>query len=136
MFRVENNSGKLIEIQVSGLRDLDEMHAFRDEVLHAVENVRGAKGAVVVVDLRLPRVFSPEVATSLENMLKRANPRIQRSAVLLAQEHAVFSLQLERLIREAQNPSRRTFRDVEPLREWLSEVLTPAEQSRLDRFLV
>jgi hypothetical protein len=133
MFRVANDVGKLVEIHVTNLAGMDEMELFRAAVMEAVDHARGK--AVVVVDLRLPRVFAPEVATALEQMLKRANPKILRSAVLLAREHAIFSLQLERIIREAGNAQRRSFRDAESLEQWLHDVLAPREEARLQNFL-
>jgi hypothetical protein len=132
MFRVEASSGRLVEIHVTNLASLEEMGQFKKEVMDAVLH---ATKAIVVVDLRQPRIFAPEVATALEEMLKRANPKIERSAVLLARDHAIFSLQLERIIREAGNPSRRTFRDPEQLKAWLKDALSIAEQVRLDHFL-
>ena len=133
MFRIEQSVGKLLEIQVANLASLEEMNQFRTQVMEAVVHAPGK--AVAVVDLRQPRIFAPEVASALEEMLKRANPKIDRSAVLLARDHAVFSLQLERIIRDAGNPSRRTFRDADQLKAWLKDALTVPEQVRLDRFL-
>ncbi len=132
MFRVDS-IGKLVLIHVTTLTSVEEVASFQSEVMHFVDDAPGK--AVVVVDLRTPRVFAPEVATALEDMLKRANPRIQRSAVILAKEHAVFSLQLERLIREARNPARRTFRSSAEAAEWLRECLNARESDSLEDFL-
>jgi hypothetical protein len=133
MFRVENKIGRLLEVHVTNLANMEEMGQFRMSILQGVSGTAGK--TVAVVDLRQPRIFAPEVATALEQMLEKANPKIERSAVLLAREHAVFSLQLERIVREAANPSRRTFRDSDQLQTWLKDLLTPAEQNRLGRFL-
>jgi hypothetical protein len=132
MFRIDS-VGKLVLIHVTSLASTEEIGSFQAEVMHAV-NERPVK-AHVVVDLRTPRIFAPDVATALEEMLKRANPKIQRSAILLAKEHAVFSLQLERIIREARNPARRSFRSTEELSEWLHEHLNAREADQLDAFL-
>lgn len=132
MFRVDS-IGKLVLIHVTSLGSVEEVGSFQSEVMHFVNDVGGK--AIVVVDLRTPRVFAPDVATALEEMLKRANPRIQRSAVVLAKEHAVFSLQLERLIREARNPARRTFRSGADAAEWLRECLNAREADQLEEFL-
>jgi hypothetical protein len=132
MFRLDS-IGKLVLIHVTNLTSLEEMGAFQAEVMHFVNDAPGK--AIVVVDLRTPRVFAPEVATALEEMLKRANPRIHRSAIILAKEHAVFSLQLERLIREARNPARRAFRSTSEASEWLGEGLNARETQALQDFL-
>ena len=101
MFRIENVVGKLVEIHVTDLRSMEEMNQFSSQVIETVKAVPGR--VVAVVDLRLPRVFAPDVAEALEEMLRRANPKIERSAILLAPSHAILTMQLERLIREV-NP--------------------------------
>jgi hypothetical protein len=133
MFRIENVVGRLVEIHVTDLRSMEEMEQFGFQVMETVKAVPGR--AVSVVDLRLPRIFAPDVAESLEEMLRRANPKIERSAILLAPSHAIFALQLERLIREAANPARRSFRDPTKLREWAADILSEAEQARLATFV-
>ncbi len=45
-------------------------------------------------------------------------------------------MQIQRMIREANNPSRRAFRDPSELFEWLSEVLDAKERVRLRELLV
>jgi hypothetical protein len=132
MFRIDS-IGKLVLIHVTSIASLEEIGSFQSEVMHCVNET--AVKAIVVVDLRTPRIFAPDVATALEEMLKRANPRIHRSAVLLAKEHAVFSLQLERIIREARNPARRTFRNSEELSQWLHDHLNAREADQLEAFL-
>jgi hypothetical protein len=42
---------------------------------------------------------------------------------------------MERLVREAANPARRTFRAEHELEHWLSETLTPDERTALSVFL-
>ncbi len=133
MFRVENVVGKLIEIHVKSLANMEEMRQFAAQVVDIVGRTPGRP--ITIVDLRTPSIFAPDVAEALEDMLKRVNPKIERTGVLLAREHAVFSLQLERIVREAWNPSRRTFRDPEQLKTWLHDALTAAELARLEKFL-
>jgi hypothetical protein len=68
-------------------------------------------------------------------LLERGNPRLERSAILLSQEHATFNLQVERVVREAKNSARRTFRDAAAMVAWLGESLTAAERDSVARFL-
>ncbi|MEO1170622.1 MAG: hypothetical protein AAFX94_01020, partial [Myxococcota bacterium] len=53
---------------------------------------------------------------------------------LLVGDSATFILQMERVIREAGSPQRKTFRDFPALRQWLAPVLTPDELTRIDVF--
>jgi hypothetical protein len=47
----------------------------------------------------------------------------------------VFGLQVERVIRDANNPNRRAFRHGNELVAWLREVTTAAEQRQLEKFI-
>jgi hypothetical protein len=69
-------------------------------------------------------------------MLARVNPRVTRSAILTLPEDAMTNLQVVRLVREAQNASRRAFTDARDMTNWLSEMLSPAEGARLKKFLM
>ena len=80
-------------------------------------------------------VLPPPVAERLVALLQRGNPHVERSAILLAREHATFNLQVERLVREAKNPARRTFRETKPMIDFLGAVLTPAEKAHVSAFL-
>jgi len=82
--------------------------------------------AVYAVDCRPVNMFSPDVAEALIGLMKADNPKIRRTAILI-QPNALFSLQIERMLREADNPARRTFADSEHLFAWLGEVISEAE---------
>src|SRR5262245_58709897 len=66
---------------------------------------------VCAVDLRPVIVLAPDVAEALLAGLRPFNPRIERTAVLLASDSHVLTLQIERLHREAGGATRRTFRE-------------------------
>src|SRR5689334_21183675 len=90
--------------------------------------------AIFCVDWRRLSVLSPEVASALAELMKGGNSRTLRSTALIG-ERATFGLQMERVIREANNPSRRAFRDPAEMLEWLSEITTAPEQARARDFL-
>jgi hypothetical protein len=93
-------------------------------------------GQVVISgDYRRMRILSPDVAEKFVVMLTAANPRVERSAILCSPDHATALLQIERTVKQAANPSRRTFRDAAELSAWLGEVLTVEERARLFSFL-
>jgi hypothetical protein len=91
--------------------------------------------AVICADWRQANVFAPDVGDALLELLRRGNRQFKRSAALLSLHEATFSLQVERLLRDAQNPARRSFRAMQPMLEWLAEVLTPMEQQQASTFL-
>ncbi len=78
--------------------------------------------AVYTVDCRAVEMFAPDIAEALINLMRADNPKIRRTAIWIA-PRALFSLQIERMLREAGNPARRAFLDEERLFDWLGEVL-------------
>lgn len=89
---------------------------------------------VTCMDLRASLILAPEAADQLIALMRKDNPRIERTAMLLS-DNALLGLQVARMIREAGNPNRRTFHDVESAVHWLDEVLSPAESISLRAFL-
>lgn len=92
---------------------------------HAIEQV-GTK-AVICSDWRLIDIFAPPVADAVLGMLNVTNHNVLRGGILLNAEKATFSLQVERVLRDAGNPGRKCFRDKDKLLRWLSESLDPDE---------
>ncbi len=134
MFSVESHTGRLVETRTSSLASLDEVSQFGARFREVAQGA-GDRLLVVCGDYRGMRILSPEVAEKFVAMLTVNNPRIERSAVLCAADHPTAVLQLERTVRLAANPSRRTFRDPAELTAWLGEVLTMEERTRLALFL-
>jgi hypothetical protein len=127
---------RLVEIRVgAGYRsvsDVDEMIACIGE---CVRSLPATDHAIIAADWRGVRTMSPETAERARAMFKGANPRVLRSAILVPPDGATTHLQASRLVREAENSSRRLFTDVPSLRAWLGEVLTESERARLAEFL-
>jgi hypothetical protein len=132
MHTVENVTGRLVEVRVAPPLTLDEVRQFVEEHRATVDRIPDRY--IGVVDLHRANVFPPEVAESLIQLLSRMADRVERSAFLIG-ESAVLALQIERIIRNSANPNRMAFRDPEPLKEWLEEVLAPDERLRLAGFL-
>lgn len=91
--------------------------------------------AIICADYRAISVFAPEVAEELKSLLEDMNPFIERSAVLVAPDHATGVMQVGRVVKETHNQQRRRFTDVAKMLVWLEEVLTPAESARVTAFL-
>jgi hypothetical protein len=133
MYRVENPSGRLVTLRLaSPLSD--------EESLRVVADIRRVLGAVpgrgiICTELTGAKTFSQPVAERFTALMRSDNPKIERSAFLIAKEAATFALQIERMIREAGNPSRRTFREAAQMEAWVGELLTADEQIALHAFL-
>jgi|SRR5690349_9001272 hypothetical protein len=133
MFTVTVRVGRLVEARLTSLADVDEVTRFERAMAEAFASVGGR--SVVCADWRQANILPPAVADRLTALLQRGNPHVERSAILLAREHATFNLQVERLVRESQNPARKTFRAPEPMVDYLAAVLTPTEKARVAEFL-
>jgi hypothetical protein len=127
MYTIVNRVGRLIEITIRSPVSLGEAARWQRDHDATVARVAGPYACFVdVVDAT---VFPPEVADAYVATM-RNEPQLLRTGILL-NEDRVLSLQVQRMIREGNAPSRRTFREAAELEAWLGEVLTPAERARL-----
>jgi hypothetical protein len=135
-FSFENRVGRLIEVRLEGAMTDDDAQKFRTRMYLVLGNVSGR--AVLLGDLQRCEMFTPEVGEKMLTMLKNDNPKVERTAFVL--RGGALALQVERIVTEASlvavrtgkvAPPRRTFRDKLMARDWLAEVLTPAERERL-----
>ncbi len=132
-FVIEAPVGRLVLMRAVNVRSVEEARDLRNAVSVAIHE--RPHGAVVCTDWRGVDVYAPEVADVLLSMFKGTNPWVTRGAILLPTGRATFGLQLERLLREANNPVRRTFRDPRAMLTWLAEILTAEETRRAGEFL-
>jgi hypothetical protein len=133
MHKVDNVTGRLVEVKVAPPLTLEEIEGFVDELRATINRIPGRY--VGLVDLRQADVFPVEVAQALIELLSRMADRVERTAFLIG-ESAVFALQIERVIRKSVNPHRKAYRNAAELESWLGEVLTDRERERLGEFLL
>lgn len=132
-FLVEHRLGRLIVTRMGALQSPRAVGKIQLAVARALDKV-GNK-AVICSDWRAIEIFAPQIADAVLDMLHVTNPRVLRGGILLNGEKATFNLQVERVLRDADNPGRKCFRDKARLRDWLSDVLEPDEAQQVDRFL-
>ena len=133
MFSVEMHVGRLIEIVMSSPLPLQEVEG----LIRGVRmNVMAASEPVLIcVRMEQLRVMLPDATEPLLGMLRRDNPKVVRSGYLLAQRYGSLAMQVDRIVREANNPNRRWFTQLDELRTFLDEVARPDESARLAAFL-
>ena len=131
---VECRVGRFVEARLLVPRTAVEVEAFAEELRRVFAMAAGK--CVICADWRAAVLLAPEVADALVDLLRRGNPYVDRSAILLSGDNALFNLQVERVVREAKNPARRTFRQAAPMRAWLAQVLGNEERLRMHEFLV
>lgn len=130
MFVVERRVGRLVESVMRSPVTLEEIESGDRGMDQAARSMRGAS-IVVIADFREAKFLLTEHAAHLTEVFRRHNSHVERSAIVTSASSAVGVLQMERMIREANYPGRRAFRDPQEAATWLAEVLTPAESARL-----
>jgi hypothetical protein len=133
MISVEDIEGRLIEIRSIAPITMADTQSM---VTRLVGILAASQARFVGCgDLRRATVVTPEITDASIALLRRENPRIDRTGFLIDSVGAVLGMQLERIVREANNPARKVFRDPVALRAFLEPVLTVAERRRLEVFL-
>ncbi len=128
--------GRLLEVNVRhGLRTMQDVEDMTRQFRAAIDAAASTVRYVVVADWGTAGVLSPAIAARAGQMMTTNNKRIERSALLHAGDSSTATLQLVRLIRETETPSRRLFTHADRLQLWLRDVLSEAEQERLHAFL-
>ena len=130
---VERNEGRLVEIFVDSLQSTEEVRAFSQAIYDVASKT---SEAILVVDLRTPVVFPEPVAKAVVALMVRANSVRKKTAILLSNDHAIFTLQLVRLAKQAGDPKRRTFTAPSDLVAWLEDELSARERARLRSFVL
>ena len=133
MVLVERNVGRLVEGVVSSPIEPSEIEG-------AIQRIRltvlGAPGkAVCCIDATGLTLLPAGVSDTFVALFTRDNPKIESSAFLLSKRASGVGLQLDRMLRQAGHPARRSFDDRDALQEWLNTTLTGEEQARLRVFL-
>jgi len=123
--------GKLAEVRFEPPLDLDELTHFMAEIRNLVQ--AAPEPLVFCCDWRTVDAFPQTMADTIVWIMRRDNPRIAGNGVLVRRP-SLFT-QVEQMLRDAQNPRRRVFRDADELRAWLDPQLTPEERARRDAFL-
>jgi hypothetical protein len=133
MYSVGNPAGRLITFRVTAPVDDGNATSAAIDLRSAIQAIDGL--VVVCTDLTGGRTFAPWTADRFVSVMKNDNPKVERSALLLPADAATVLLQVERMVREAESPARRTFHVASELAEWLAPLLNSDEQAALAAFL-
>jgi hypothetical protein len=118
--------GRVVEVRIRRLVDLEELHVLTTEVRAAIE--RAGPQTVICTDCRSAVPMRGSVARVWSRAMRDANRRIARSAFLVDPGNTLFNLQLERVIRCAIHPARRCFAELAQVHAWVGDVLSDAER--------
>lgn len=131
VFTAERRVGRLVEARVFRLMTVADVEgygrAFPRHMLHGQP--------ILLADHRPVVIYPQEVVDKLIEIFRHLNRYWERVAILIAPTNATLQLQLQRAVRESQNPSRRVFTDGREACRFLGELLTPEELARAEAFL-
>jgi hypothetical protein len=133
MFTTEIRVGRLYEHRLGTLSAEEDFAALRHKGQQVIQTC--ARPVVVCADYRGVTFVKADLVAPFIEFLRGVSPKVERSAVLLAKDHAIFTLQMKRMVREAQAAQRRTFDDPLAAEAWLGGVLDEQERGRLKVFL-
>jgi hypothetical protein len=131
VWSIERRAGNLVEIAIRSPVSVEETipwAAAHDDVIRRIVGPY-----VCLVDLVDATVFPPDAVEAYVATMKN-EPRLRRTGTLL-NASPTFGLQIQRMIREANHPERRAFRDPGELYRSLVEVLDERERKRLAEVL-
>ena len=128
--------GRLLEIRADGgYQTAADVDAMFEQIRRAMKELPPGSPHIVVADWRSCPVLSDEAAERLAISIAQTNPGLLRSAAITRDTAPSAVLHFLRVIREADHPDRKLFRNARELVRWLDEVATPAESRRLREFL-
>jgi hypothetical protein len=131
MWTVQKLAGRLIEARMTK-GDPEEVTACLTAIADAVASSHVP--VVGLLDLSQIQVLGRAEADLLLKVMREDNPKVERTAILVHGD-ALLEMQVERLIRAASWPHRKTFRLAGQAMRWLAATLSPAESASLQRFL-
>jgi hypothetical protein len=127
MYSIDNRVGKLVEIRIWSPVSVGEATLWGRDHDAVVNGIVGQY--VCFVDLVEATVFPQDVVDTYIGTMKN-EPRLLRTATLLGAS-PTLGLQIQRMLREANSPERKAFREPRELEAWLGVVLTQQERARL-----
>jgi hypothetical protein len=131
VFTVERRVGRLVEARVFRLMAVADVEQYGRAFPRHLLNGH----PILLADHRPVVIYPQDVVDRLIEMFRGLNRSWERAAIMISSTNATLQLQLQRVVREAHNPSRRVFTDSREACRFLSETLTPEELARADAFL-
>jgi hypothetical protein len=132
--QVVNSVGKLCE---AFFRDPLTQAELTDIALEIRRLVTAATEPLVFCcDWRRVSSFDKSLADTTVWVMRRDNPKIAYNGILIDPKNTALREQVDRIVKEAGNPSRQCFTSVPDLTKALARHLTRSELAQVDRFLV
>jgi hypothetical protein len=133
MFAAAHRAGRLVEAWAIQFNTVDDVVGFGLLCTRVISEVSGP--IVICSDYSNLQALPSDVFAEFVQVLRRANPRLDRAALLMPKSGTALRHQMAALLERAPHPNRRLCADAAEARAWLSSLLTRDEEQRLDQFL-
>lgn len=133
MFEVQRGRGRVVLARVRKLTTVADVDAYAAAFTKL--RLTELEAPVLCADHRPVAIYPQPVTTKLISLFTGLNVLWSRAALLIAPSNAMLSLQLDRVVRDAQNPSRRVFQAPAQGIAFLAEVCTEDETACIREFL-
>jgi hypothetical protein len=133
MFAAEHRIGRLVEAWALRFDSSSDVAMFGMQSGQAIADLPGK--VVICSDYSNLQALPTDVIPAFVDVLRRANARLDRAALVMPRHGTTLRHQMEGMLRKAHHPNRRLCADSAEAKAWLSSLLTREEQIRLDEFL-
>lgn len=120
-------------LRLRGVASVSDIEYLHSSVGAAIKTATGP--VFICGDYRRVAPLSRSVSNVWSRAMRRHNPRIARSALLVDPANEMFNLQFERIVHCAGHPTRRLFSDPGELCAWLDDELSSTEREDVRSFL-
>ena len=124
--------GRVVALRLRGVASIPDIELLHTSVAAAIKTAPGP--VFICGDYRRVAPLSRSVSNMWSRAMRRHNPRIARSALLVDPANEMFNLQFERIVHCAGHPTRRLFSDRAELLAWLDGELSAAERDAIRSF--
>jgi hypothetical protein len=133
MFAAANKTGRLVEAWAIQFNTVNDVVMFGLQSSRAISAVDGP--VLICSDYSNLQALPSDVFSAFVDVLRRANPRLDRAALVMPRRGSSLRPQMEALLQRAPHPNRRLCADAAEAKAWLSSMLAREEELRLDQFL-
>lgn len=133
-FTVVRQTGRLVEARIFSLWAETDAVDYAHK-LELVVRTLAPQRPILLADHRPVRVYPTTVADRLIELFTNMNLSLERVAIMVSPGNVPLTLQLQRLVDNAENSRRKLFSSPADALVHLSPSLDPAERARAEAFL-
>jgi hypothetical protein len=133
-FSIDITVGRLIEARVFALRTVADADAYSTALVEQVRRIPFGS-PVLLADHRPVAIYPQPVTERLVELFRQMNTRLARVAIIASRSNATLAMQIERIVREANDARRRVTYVPADAAAHIRPALDGPEIARVDAFL-